>query len=213
MTQTTCQLCKRDISKPSMVRCTDNHCPLKAEAPSGTTLVMKIGLAGLLVVFVIVLGMWMFATPAQRSVAVANARQATGKTDPIPSAAAPAAAQTQGSSSDWLSRLFVARPRAEAQVTAGHDDQPDAAAATRVQNFACNGDLPASRAIICTHWDLATTDYNLSLVYRQALARTARPDALRRAHARWLAELDRLGADAKAIARSYDDWRAELDRS
>jgi uncharacterized protein len=88
----------------------------------------------------------------------------------------------------------------------------DPRAAMRVQSFSCEGALSASRLWICTHWSLATMDYNLALQYKAALRRSGAPQALRKAHADWLARLDKLDGDAAGLRKAFEDWRNELGR-
>jgi len=67
----------------------------------------------------------------------------------------------------------------------------DGRAATRVQNFSCDTASSIARQLVCTHWELATVDYNLSLAYRRALGAAPNPDALRREQRNWLQSLDK----------------------
>ena len=91
-------------------------------------------------------------------------------------------------------------------------EAPDARAATLVQSFSCASKVSPARAEICTYVSLAMEDYNLSLQYRSALARSGNSQALRRGQAAWLAEFDHLKADT-AILKSYQKRRDELSKS
>ncbi len=102
----------------------------------------------------------------------------------------------------WLVKFFdVPKPPQAETAGPGVPDSgvPDPRAATRVQSFSCDGALSASRSLVCTRWDLATADYNLSLSYKTALMHARNPRALRRARAVWLQQLDALRGDAKQI--------------
>ncbi len=221
-----CQLCKRDISKPALVRCRDDRCPLKAEkarAPIGT--IAGIGGATVLVLGLVAFFSWQTAAgsagrggrpaPGARTVtglaaAASASTSAAALAQPGAARSTTAAGVARGGS--WFSGLF-ASPAPVAETFAASPDQRvlDAGAPARVQNFSCDGALSASRAAICGNWSLAIGDYNLSLVYRSVLARSPDARALRRAHARWLAKLDTLASDPAAIERHYDEWRARLD--
>lgn len=79
---------------------------------------------------------------------------------------------------------------------------PDERAATRVQNFSCDTASSIARQLVCTHWELATVDYNLSLAYRRALGAAPNPDALRREQRGWLQSLDKQ-RDPGGVLRHY----------
>jgi hypothetical protein len=105
-----------------------------------------------------------------------------------------------------------AEPRIDVASTEAAVEAADSRAARLVQSFPCEGSLPASRVAICTHWSLATSDYNLSLQYKSALRRSKKPQALRQAHSAWLARLDDLKGDLSRLRKAFDDWRDELSR-
>jgi hypothetical protein len=105
-------------------------------------------------------------------------------------------AATGGSGSDQPGAREIADPRA----------------ASRVASFSCEGKLSESRYWICTHWSLATRDYNLSLEYKSAVNRSRNPQPLRIARAAWLARLDGLDGNGPAIDKAFDDWAAEVGR-
>lgn len=218
-----CQLCKRDISKPALVRCRDDRCPLKAEkarTPIGT--LAGIGGAGVLVLGLVALFSWHMTangvTGDRRPSLAARTASDTGHVSSssaaaaVPGSARPARVSGAAQGGSWFTALFASPAPAAAAFAAAPDQSVlDARAPTRVQNFSCSGALSASRAAICGNWSLAIGDYNLSLVYRSALARSVDARALRRDHARWLAKLDTLANDPAAIERHYDEWRARLD--
>lgn len=122
------------------------------------------------------------------------------------------ASKQDGTWLDWLwkgNKPVVVTGDALAQPT----DAPDPRAASRVQSFPCDGQSSPGRAMICTHWPLAIADYNVALLYQDALSRSADPRALVRARRAWLARLDKQGVDAASILKLYDEWRAELAKS
>lgn len=222
MSSSNCRLCKRDISKPALVRCREASCPLKA-VPKRAPLTMLVGLGGggMLVAGAMAFILWQSAGPGGASapgevvenafVATTSAPDNVGNADGgggVISAAAPA------SPSGWLNKLFTPpKPKDdEAPAFSAADEAAlNARAPSRVQNFSCSGTLSASRSQICSNWTLAITDYNVALEYRDVLARSAKPHQLRKAYAVWLARLNELGADPVAILKHYNDWRARLD--
>jgi hypothetical protein len=120
--------------------------------------------------------------------------------------------QTGGKRVSWLGGLFGSHDdaptdNAPPQVA---NDASDPQASTRVQTFSCAGALSASRATICTHWELATADYNLSLLYNNVLAHSPRTAELRRDHSVFLKALDRLNGNPKRILALYHDWQTRL---
>ena len=116
--------------------------------------------------------------------------------------------------SDRQAREPSAPPPADAAGIAldAASEAADPRAATLVQSFSCEGNLSASRLWICTHLSLATKDYNLALQYKSTMRRSRNPQALRQAHAAWLAKLDDLDGDAARLEKAFDDWRDELNR-
>jgi hypothetical protein len=125
----------------------------------------------------------------------------------------PIAALGDSSAVSWLAKLFDV-PKPPQAETAAPDmpdsGVPDPRAATRVQSFSCDGSLSASRSLVCTRWDLATADYNLSLSYKTALMHARNPRALRRARAAWLQQLDALRGDAKQILRHIEAFQRTI---
>ncbi len=190
MSPKTCQICSRDISKPSLVRCQASACPLNKPKPpaSRQTLMGIVGL-GLGIVGAIGAASWLFAAPGASRANVASHFSRSNVNNWIDGLWQPKApdfspAVQQGSGSDW-------------------------GAATRVETFSCEGRLSAARSVICSNWDLATVDYNLALVYRHALSSARDPGALRAQQDRWLARLDSIDATPETVMEHY---RARLDQ-
>lgn len=189
MTEQQCQICSRDISKPSLVRCQAAACPLNKPKPpaSRQTLLGIVGL-GLGIAGSIAAASWLFATPGASRTSVASQF-------------------TRSNVNNWIDGLW--RPKApEYNANVPQNDRSDWGAATRVETFSCEGRLSAARSVICTHWDLATADYNLALVYRHALGTARDPAALRAEQDRWLSRLDSLDATPESVMAHY---RARLD--
>lgn len=190
MSPKTCQICSRDISKPSLVRCQASACPLNKSAPpaSRQTLLGIVGL-GLGIVGAIGAASWLFATPGASRTSVAS---------PF----------SRGTVNNWIDGLW--QPKApDSSPSVPQVAGADWGAATRVETFSCEGRLSAARSVICTHWDLATVDYNLALVYRHALSSARDPGALRAEQGRWLARLDSIDATPETVMEHY---RARLDQ-
>lgn len=222
-----CHLCKRDISKPALVRCHDERCPLKkaeARAPIGT--VAGIGGVGVLLLGAVALLGWHWtASPAGQSESgglVVTARglphapaaaSATNETRWTPSGTSDGAPAPGGGSGNWLGWLFSVPKAAPQPAQAPVDDAVlNARAPSRVQNFSCGGRLSPAQLAVCSNWSLAVTDYNLAILYRNILAGSADPQALRRDYAAWLARMGKLTGDAAAIERQYAEWRERLER-
>ena len=126
----------------------------------------------------------------------------------IPAGPAPGPDKSDGSAGS-----LPALPQPEQQAAPQAPvESADPRAGSVVQSFSCMGELTASRAWICTHWSVATMDYNLSLQYRSALTRSHNPHGLREADVSWLGEVDRLGDDPAAILKLYRQWQARLDK-
>jgi len=211
MARPECDYCKRDISKPSLVRCSSQRCPLKVTRGVAVRRVMVgMGSLGLIGAFVFVGLMWLLS-PSPKTHA-ANDSQVEG----APSGSQPRALELSGNVRHWAGGLFEggngSRSETPVAVTQPDFSLPDPRAGSRVQTFSCSGSLSASRSLICTNWDLATTDYNLALTYNAVLARSRHPDALRRAHDAFLAGLDRLGSDAEKLREYYRAWQERLAR-
>jgi hypothetical protein len=211
MAQSECDYCKRDISKPSLVRCSSQRCPLKASRGGAVRGILAgVGGIGLVGAFVVVGGAWLLS-PGSRSHAAADDRNAA-----TPDGPRAAALELSGNVRHWTGGLFTGGgggSNNETPVAAAVDPAlPDPRAASRVQTFSCSGSLSASRSLICTNWDLATTDYNLALTYNAVLARSRHPDMLRRAHDSFLDGLDTLGTDATRLRAYYRDWQERLTR-
>ncbi|MFM9828832.1 MAG: hypothetical protein ACKVOB_08835 [Sphingomonas sp.] len=187
-------------------------------APIGT--IASIGAAGVLTLGLVAFvgARWTTTTVGreQRSTAIARVtgNAASDGSAPAQDAAARLSNSASSTSSgSWFRGLFASpKPVGDGFAAAADQSVLDARAPTRVQNFSCGGALSASRVAICSRWSLAINDYNLSLVYRDALARSNDARALRRAHAQWLAKLDTLADDEAAIQQHYDAWRQRLDR-
>lgn len=203
-----CQRCQRDISKPALVRCRDAECPLKAEPErASSSRVIGLVLGGVVAVAALLFWASTGSPPPRQPVVADGTRVITPHTAP---------SITTGNSGpglfDWLTR-------SEKPVTVTGDslpigqEIPDKRAASRVQSFSCDGDTTIGRMLICTHWSLATTDYNMALLYNDALSRAPDPRSLARARRKWLARLDKQGVDAASIMALYEEWRAELSRT
>jgi hypothetical protein len=211
MARPECDYCKRDISKPSLVRCSSQRCPLKASRGAALRGVMA-GICGLglLAAFGAIGAIWLFAPSSQR--------RGAGETHVEATSSGPRtnAIELGGNIRHWGDGLFGSghSDGREMPVAAMPTDSslPDPRAASRVQTFSCSGSLSASRALICTNWDLATTDYNLALTYNTALVRSRHPDALRRAHDAFLTGLDTIGTDADKLRAYYRSWQEQLSR-
>ena len=195
-------MCARDVSQTSLMRCKETRCPLKQDRAGASFRPSRSGIKGLLVALPVLAMAIAFLTHRQPTIAGFSA------------GAPESAARTGGKGSNWLGKLFAGHAEAPVDDTpAPAADTPDPQASSRVQMFSCSGALSASRAAICTHWDLATADYNVSLLYNTALAHSARPAGLRRDHAMFVKALDRLNGDPERILAEYRDWQARLATS
>jgi hypothetical protein len=212
MARPECDYCKRDISKPSLVRCSSQRCPLKASRGAALRGVMVgIGGLGLLAAFGVVGAAWLFSPSSKPHGAGEAHVEATSSSGPRTNAM-----ELSGNIRNWGGGLFSSG-HADTQETPAAATQidsslPDPRAASRVQTFSCSGSLSASRSLICTNWDLATTDYNLALTYNAVLARSHRPEALRRAHEAFIAGLDTIGTDAAKLRAYYRAWQEQLTK-
>jgi hypothetical protein len=212
MARPECDYCKRDISKPSLVRCSSQRCPLKASRGAAVRGVMVgIGGIGLLGAFGVIGAVWLFAPSSKPHGAGEAHAETVASNEPRTNAM-----ELGGNIRNWGGGLFSGGKgnTQETPVAATHTDSglPDPRAASRVQTFSCSGSLSASRSLICTNWDLATTDYNLALTYNAVLARSHRPEALRRAHDAFLTGLDTVGNDANKLRDYYRAWQEQLTR-
>lgn len=217
MARPECDYCKRDISKPSLVRCSSERCPLKVSRATALRGVMfGIGGVGLVIVFLVVGAAWLMSPGKPRG---ADDPRTSGEASASSSSSGgqqTKAMELSGSVRNWGGGLFGGG-HGDAQetpvaATESEPDRPDPRAASRVQTFSCSGSLSPSRSLICTNWDLATTDYNLALTYNAMLARSHRPDALRRAHDAFLAGLDAVGNDANKLREYYRAWQEQLSK-
>lgn len=190
MTKQQCHICSRDISKPSLVRCQATACPLNKPKPpaSRQTLMGIVGL-GLGIVGAITAASWLFSAPGASRANVASQF-------------------SRSNVNNWIDGLW--RPKApDFNPNVPQGNGADWGAASRVETFSCDGRLSAARSVICTHWELATADYNLALVYRHALSTARDPSALRAQQDRWLARLDSVDATPESVMEHY---RARLDQ-
>ena len=212
MSKQSCHKCDRDISKPSLVRCREENCPLKTTQEHSSRGVV-LGLGGLALVALIGFGGYSFLSADRPDVSAAQ-------TGDGPSVAVGRPSLNFGGSSSsneesWLSSLFSGSdkgkggdmPSSVPRITV-----PDPRAATRVSTFSCSGTLSSARSLVCTNWDLAITDYNLSLLFTSAIAESGNPNALRASQAAWRRELDKLGRDPALIQKHYNDRSAELSK-
>lgn len=172
-----------------MVRCQAIGCPLHKRGASASRQTL-IGILGLCIITAL-------ATAAISS--VARSSNGNGPRAPI---------AFGGSMGGWLDKIMPRRA-GETDAATASVDIPDWTAASRVASFNCSGSLSAARSLVCSHWDLATVDYNMALVYRAALARADNAAALRAAQNAWLAKLDSLSGDRDALIAHY---RARLEQ-
>lgn len=204
-----CSRCGQLGSRASLVRCQDLRCPQKQAKPAAPfRMVAALGGAGLLVAGLTGAVLMTAAQPGRRHDAVP---------DVFPSAS-PSAGWSAGTASatpHWLVALVSVPARSKPEESpAPVVDRPDPRAAARVQSFSCgNGLLPGAKGKICTDWALATTDYNFELLYRQTLARSAKPEQVRRLHDEWRHELDRLDNKPQSIMDFYSAWFARLSKA
>ncbi|MBA4048757.1 MAG: hypothetical protein C0476_09480 [Sphingomonas sp.] len=190
MTVRNCHVCSRDIDKTSLVRCQVAACPLREDKPTASrrTLFGVIGLGVAVMGGLALMSSVVTAPGTSRSTVVPRFERAQV--------------------ASWFDGLM--RPRGKQDVAESPSAVPvDWGASKRVETFSCNGQLSAARAAICSNWDLATVDYNLALVYRQALASASNPAAVRAAQRRWLAELEQLDATPDVVLAHY---RTQLEK-
>ncbi|WP_404366474.1 hypothetical protein AB5I39_10930 [Sphingomonas sp. MMS24-J45] len=219
MTSERCSLCNKSAERAALVRCSDARCPL-AKPPQRVSVktLVAMGVAAL-VAIAAVAGISMMTVEDSadgNTLAVEDATDAPGTT-PTPRNPLHAAVQTGDRSAfAWLAELFDAPKAAPQEVVATemlNPGTPDPRAASRVQSFPCEGALTPSRSLMCTRWDLATADYNLSLQYKNALVHSRNPRALRKARAVWLQQLDALGGDAVRIQKHIDSFQRTIATS
>ncbi|MBY0518825.1 MAG: hypothetical protein K2P79_00170 [Sphingomonas sp.] len=194
MTAKKCQICSRDISKPSLVRCQATACPLNKEKTSASrsTLMGMLGLGLGLFAVIADIGWLLAPTSMRNSVAPTQ--------------------MTRTNVNNWLDGLW--RPRVpDAGVNQHQGNGSDWSAATRVETFSCSGRLSAARSVICSHWELATADYNLALVYRHALGKVRDPATLRAQQDRWLSRLDSLDATPESVMAHYRERLEQLQQA
>jgi hypothetical protein len=223
MSKDQCRLCHRDLSPDVLVRCREPDCPLTASRSRASIVVLS-GLLGIaLIVGAVVMAVtWLSrgkpptegASGASMGLAASPATSTHASTDAGPSAdrdfAATSRRDASGNATGDLSAKGAASPAGADRPIGGEPADPRAA--TLVQSFSCESRLSSARAWICTHLSLATRDYNLSLQYKSALARSRNAAALRAAHAAWLKKLDALGDEPRGLEKAFDDWRDELSR-
>jgi len=206
-----CTLCKRDLQRATLSRCRERRCPARPSNRRGSASIWIGGAIGLLILGSIVIGSWLLAGSGRRSAGTEEAETAAAA-----GAGAPARAGGSAGASvkHWFEKLVAAPSPTPAAPPAQPEESslPDPRAGTRVITFSCNGVLSPSRSRICTDWTLATVDYNLSLFYRSVLARSRKPEAVRRINAARLARLDHVGTDSDVLLKYYADWREELAR-
>jgi len=212
MARSECDYCKRDISKPSLVRCSSQRCPLKASRGGAVRGIMA-GLGGIAIIAALIgIGAAWLLSPSSRS----QASSGNDQGESAPDGPRATALELGGNVRTWAGGLFSSGKGSGADSASAQPQadpgMPDPRAAARVQTFSCSGSLTASRSLICTNWDLATTDYNLALTYSSVLAHSRHPDALRRAHDQWLAGLDTLGNDVEKLREYYQKWQERLAR-
>lgn len=213
MARDQCYLCHRDLGPDVLVRCREPDCPLNVSRARASAVVLG-GLFGLILLVGLVLAAayWFLRGDRPRD-EVAGASSVEDAVQPASASSlgGPSLLPTRGSGGPATGDGAAESP-ADAGAPQPDGETPDPRAATRVQSFSCEGGLSSSQVAICTHWSLATADYNLSLQYRSALRHSRNPQALRRAHAAWLARLDQLGGDIPSLRKAFDDWGAELGR-
>ena len=129
-----------------------------------------------------------------------------GSADPRLDTSTKSKSWSAGFSGLWNAGKAEPQPALPSQPTG-----PDPRAAARVQSFSCAGPVSPSRMLICTNWDLATADYNLSIAYQAAVKDSRTPEVLRRSQALWLAKVDKLGANTDELLEAYQQRYAEFD--
>jgi hypothetical protein len=199
-----CKVCARDVDRAALVRCTESRCPLKTERSSSVRGAMGVGVMGALIAVPVLIVVALVLTHHQK------ADTYVASSDSSAPSSTPSA--TSGSSFAWIGSLFAGKdaPPVDTSPIQPAIGPADPQASTRVQTFSCGGALSASRASICTHWELATADYNLSLLYNSALAHSPRAPELRRDHASFLKALDQLNGNPERILALYQAWQARL---
>lgn len=212
MAESACPRCDRDTNKAALVRCRDSACPLKATPDRASPVKVAGALAGGAAVIAVVLFLASGATqqpkhPPKPTATLSSQSATATASDTVPGSA-------NAGSVGWLDWLFKAKQSVVIASDAGlpTDDAPDPRAASRVQSFSCEGRSSRGRALICTHWSLAITDYNVALLYQEALSRSANPRALARARRAWIARIDKHGTDTDTIQSLYEEWRAQLSK-
>lgn len=189
-----CSLCADQLSRAGVARCKVPHCPAKREI--GVARIGKLLLPVLLIAVCFVGGYALLFGPGLPAARGIN-------TEPFIRAEASNAIFSAGD--DGVSRqeggpvVPLTAASLDGPLTLS---TPDPRAGSRVQTFDCNGGLSTARQMVCTHWELATIDYNLAIAYRHALESAKNDAALRRGQRAWLNELDRL-AEPEAVVRHY----------
>ena len=186
------------------MRCTRNPCPLK-EAPrrASPALLLWVGGVGAIVIGGLYFNT-VFASTDNRTEKSATTASAPQESDGV-------IGRIGSEAREWASSIGLGgEAPTDAAPSLPAISLPDPQAALRVASFSCSGDVSGSRAQICTHMDLAVTDYNLSLLYTSLLAHSPNRATLQRAHAAWLRELDALGDDHEKIQQHYKLGRDRL---
>lgn len=198
MARSRCDICAKDISKPSLVRCNVSACPLRQRRTNASRdTAMGIAALGAGILAVLAAGSYFLNNNGESgAAALVKPGRAYGN-NPITA---------------WLDKLVGHSTSSGDAQGQSSGDVPDWGASSRVATFSCTGRLSAARELVCSNWDLATTDYNLSIVYRSALAQARNAEQLRRDQSEWLAELDRQSRDKDEVLRLYSNRIEELQR-
>jgi hypothetical protein len=207
-----CDLCHRDLSPGALTHCREADCPLKAShARASATVLLALLAMALIVAVAVALSSWLMRGRSPASDAGSTAATAVEQARATDLDRGGATVLPSGAADRRTSPDGRATPAGDATAAGPETSEaPDPRAAMRVQSFSCEGGLTASRLWICTHWSLATMDYNLALQYKAALRRSKAPQALRKAHADWLIRLDKLDGNAAGLRRAFEDWSEEL---
>ncbi len=211
MTQKSCHTCNRDISKPSLVRCREDNCPLKS-IPEHSSRGLLAGLGGFGALVILAIGGYSFiSSPTDTSTSISSDTPSVEIGDPGRNLGS----QSNSSGKSWFSSIFSSSSGNQNDDLGSGVPKitlPDPRAASRVSTFSCAGSLSAARSLVCTNWDLAITDYNLSLLYTSALGQSRNPSSMRAAQAVWRRKLDQLGRDPALIQNHYNERSAELSK-
>lgn len=188
-----CDLCGDQLNRATIARCGVVDCPSRkpaAKVSLGKLLALFVP-AALLGALLLTLGMALMGRRAMPSDSAFAPRTPSHPGALVSSGRAPEASSIEAGSGADLSGMV--------RLSA-----PDPAAGRRVQSFRCDDPASPARRLVCTHWELATIDYNLALSYRQALTDAANPRALRREQRAWLGTLDKLRKPGEVV-RHYED--------